>query len=128
MRGGAAVSEPFVESLPGRAVPKSFVAELETKEAIQQAVAVRGYNLERDGETVQHAYQLVVNVRGKYILGLHLTNGTWRVVFDTRDHPKLAQEGPRAAYEAVHDALYERAPSDAEIDFESTPRFWNATQ
>ncbi|UVE52486.1 hypothetical protein KU306_17930 (plasmid) [Haloferax larsenii] len=122
------MSDAIVESLPPTAVPASFVDELEANEAIQQAVAVRGYNLERDGETVKHAYQLVVNVRGKYILGLHLSNGEWRIVFDTRDHPELAQEGPEAAYKEVHDALYEHAPSDAEIDFESTPRFWHAPQ
>ncbi|WP_049915216.1 hypothetical protein [Haloferax mucosum] len=122
------MSEKLVESLPGSAVPKSFVAKLESNEAVQQAIAVRGYNIERDGETIQQAYQLAVNIRGKYILGLHLTNGEWRVVFDTREHPELAQEGARAAYKAVHDALYERAPSDAKIDFESTPRFWHAPQ
>ncbi|KAB1191202.1 MULTISPECIES: hypothetical protein [Haloferax] len=122
------MSEKLVESLPPTAVPESFVDELEAQEAVQQAIAVRGYHLERDGETIPHAYQLVVNVRGKYILGLHLTNGEWRIVFDTRDHPELAQEGARAGYNAVHDALYERAPSDAEIDFEATPEFWHAPQ
>ncbi|ELZ97286.1 hypothetical protein C439_18228 [Haloferax mediterranei ATCC 33500] len=122
------VSESLVESLPGTAVPESFVTELESTEAIQQAIAVRGYHIERDEKTIPHAYQLVVNVRGKYILGLHLTNGEWRVVFDTREHPELAQEGARAAYKAVHDALYERAPSDAKIDFEATPQFWTAPQ
>ena len=120
------MSEAVVEALPPSAVPERFVAELEAQEAIEQAVAARGYHLERDGETIPHAYQLLVNIRGKYILGLHLSNGEWRIVYDTRDHPELAQEGPRAAYEAVHDALYERAPSDAEIDFESTPQFWHA--
>ncbi|KTG26662.1 hypothetical protein [Haloferax profundi] len=120
------MSEKLVESLPPTAVPASFVEELEAQEAVQQAIAVRGYNLERDDETIPHAYQLLVNVRGKYILGLHLSNGQWNIVFDTRDHPELAQEGARAGYEAVHDALYEHAPSDAEIDFEATPKFWHA--
>ncbi|MFC7205422.1 hypothetical protein ACFQJC_18070 [Haloferax namakaokahaiae] len=122
------MSETLVESLPPRAVPEQFVTELEATDAIQQAIAVRGYNVERDGETIALATQLLVNVRGKYILGLHLSNGEWRVVFDTRDNLELAQEGARAAYKAAHDALYERAPSDAEIDWETTPRFWNPPQ
>ncbi|WP_410767541.1 hypothetical protein [Haloferax sp. DFSO60] len=122
------MSEKLVESLPPRAIPQQVVSELEATDAIQQAIAVRGYNVERDGETVALATQLLVNVRGKYILGLHLSNGEWRIVFDTRDHLELAQDGARAAYEAAHDALYERAPSDAEIDWETTPRFWNPPQ
>lgn len=122
------MSEQLVESLPPRAVPEQFVKELEANDVIQQAIAVRGYNVERDGKTVALAMQLLVNVRGKYILGLHLSNGEWRIVFDTRDHLELAQEGAEEAYKAAHDALYERAPSDAEIDWETTPRFWNPPQ